>query len=120
MWTVRRESEDGSDGEPRFGVYWKGFLWRGGLSSAEEANSKLDILKTRYLGSTPDLMLRASIYKTKRGGPFCYVLPPGREWSVSSTGIIPASSLREAKQILSTWLQRKRLPAGTSVTRKEE
>jgi hypothetical protein len=119
-WTVEIVTGGSIDGGPEYGVFWTGSLFRGGFSSEGEARAKLEELRRRYRGSSPGLMLRASISKTKRGGPYSYALPKGKEWSIPSTGTIPANSVREAREILATWLQRKRCPAGTSVTRKEE
>lgn len=77
-------------------------------------------LLSRYPGSMIDLVYGREEDKKKRGGPYNYVLPTRKKpYPIPMTGTIPAASEKEARQILGSWLEQKRLPNGTEITRAE-
>ena len=103
-------------------VKYKGGITSGLRESREDAEALVARRVERYGNAMAfDTMFApmadVGSAKTKRGGPYRFTLPEGHLHKGNKSGTIPADSEKEARSILATWLERKRLPKGTVVER---
>lgn len=109
MWSIIRV-------EGGWQVQWDGRNWGEVKPTKARAREYLEKSRTRYPNGVGALV-RPKRTRRRRGGPYVYSLPDG-EWQVPQTGEIDAKSKKDARQILTAWIRRRRLPTGTDLRQK--